>query len=219
MYLTMFKSGDSSKKDMYFSIVEEENKKLEGLVKDVLNLTSLEDESNLEFNWVDLDLLCQEIVSANKVQAEAKGLNFTYFPVHELTPVWGNEQQLILAFSNLVSNSIKFTNGGMVQITLSKDKNADFMRFEIQDTGLGISPEDQQHLFEKFFRGENALNQEIPGTGLGLAIVKEIIDAHNGRIELRSELYRGSQFILFLPTKSETPSPVSEEAVTTSSSL
>src|SRR5690606_16710528 len=94
---------------------------------------------------------------------------------------------------NLIANAIKFSKeNGTIQVTSRND--AEEVTIKIKDNGLGISPEDQQHLFERFFRGNNALN--IPGTGLGLHIVSKYIELMKGSITFKSELNKGTEFIL-----------------------
>ena len=79
-----------------------------------------------------------------------------------------------------------------------KDKNEN-MQFSIEDTGIGIPPQDISKVFQEFFRADNALDQKIKGSGLGLSLVKKIIEAHNGKIWFNSELGKGTRFIFTLP--------------------
>jgi two-component system sensor histidine kinase KdpD len=98
---------------------------------------------------------------------------------------------------NLLSNAIKYNRpGGKVELEASLAQNEIAIR--VCDTGYGISPEDQEHLFEKFFRAPRTEHTET-GTGLGLSITKSIIAAHHGRIEVASQAGEGSQFSIYLP--------------------
>ena len=102
------------------------------------------------------------------------------------------------AVSNLVENAIKYTpSGGQVQLSLVRD--SDWVRVSVQDTGVGIPAEDLPKVFNRFYRVDKARSRDRGGSGLGLAIVKWIADAHDGRIEVKSQVGKGSTFTLSLP--------------------
>jgi hypothetical protein len=124
----------------------------------------------------------------------------------------GDRGRLAQVLDNLISNALKFTpEGGTVEVrTRADDEHA---MLEVSDTGIGISPEDQPRLFERFFRSSKADEQAIPGTGLGLAIVKAIVEAHSGRIEVESREGEGTTFRVRLPlTVERRPSGEVEQA-------
>jgi signal transduction histidine kinase len=99
---------------------------------------------------------------------------------------------------NLISNALKFTrDGGEVNVTVGVAGNS--VVVTVSDTGLGMSPEDQRHIFERFFRAEVASDRAIQGLGLGLTIVKAIVDAHGGTIAVQSEPGRGTIVTVSLP--------------------
>jgi len=103
--------------------------------------------------------------------------------------------------SNLVGNAIKFTpQEGMVTVSAREEKGE--VVVEVKDTGIGIAPEDQVHLFEKFYRVGRVETSDIEGTGLGLAIVKSIVEGHGGRVWVESEFGQGSTFGFALPIAS-----------------
>ena len=95
--------------------------------------------------------------------------------------------------SNIISNAIKFTKKGSIQITTRA--SGDFAIFSVSDTGIGISEEDQRRMFEKFFKA----NPSAPGTGVGLALVKEVVDGCGGSVELKSKLGEGTTVTVKLP--------------------
>ncbi|MCK4899522.1 MAG: sensor histidine kinase, partial [Anaerolineales bacterium] len=99
--------------------------------------------------------------------------------------------------NNLLSNAIRYTTVGGVYVHTRQ--TVDNICLEVTDTGMGIHPEDQAHLFERFYRGKRVRQTKIHGTGLGLAIVKEIIDLHDSSIEVRSEVDKGSTFSVYFP--------------------
>jgi signal transduction histidine kinase len=96
-------------------------------------------------------------------------------------------------------NAIVYTQEGQITIKTFALPDGQFVGLEIIDTGSGISPEDQNHILDRFYRGQNAGQSNIPGTGLGLAIVKEIIDLHGGQIKIESKLEEGTAVYVYLP--------------------
>jgi hypothetical protein len=112
----------------------------------------------------------------------------------------GDRARLSQLLDNLVSNGIKFTpSGGRVDVRIRGVRGNAVV--EVRDTGMGIPADEQEHLFERFYRTSRATEQAIPGTGLGLAISKAIIHAHGGRITLASEDGKGTTFSVSLPIR------------------
>jgi signal transduction histidine kinase len=111
--------------------------------------------------------------------------------------------QLQQVFTNLVSNAIKFTpSGGRIEVGSESHAAADGSKWatvRIADTGIGISSDEINHVFTRFYRASNAMNGAIPGTGLGLAISKDIVDRHGGRIDVASTLGSGTTVTVSLP--------------------
>jgi signal transduction histidine kinase len=107
-------------------------------------------------------------------------------------------EQAKQVWTNLISNAIKYTPpGGSVVVALTQDQNS--VLGTVRDTGIGIAPKDREHLFEEFFRTQEAKAMEAHGTGLGLSLVKRILESHGGRIWVESELGKGSKFTFALP--------------------
>jgi len=115
--------------------------------------------------------------------------------------VRGERNQLARVITNLLSNSVRYTFEGEVRVCTQRVNGR--VGLCVNDTGIGISPEDRDHLFERFYRGQQVRQSKIHGTGLGLAIVKEIVDLHEGEIEVFSELGKGSTFNIWLPVQSD----------------
>ena len=108
---------------------------------------------------------------------------------------------------NLISNAIKYTQTGSVHVCLAVE---DRVQIEVSDTGIGIDSMDRDHLFTRFFRARHAHSQSIQGVGLGLSIIKSIVESHGGRIEVESQVGRGSRFQVRLPLdllRPEVPQP------------
>ncbi|MGH7462846.1 MAG: sensor histidine kinase, partial [Longimicrobiales bacterium] len=141
--------------------------------------------------------LVEQVVTAHAARAEAAGLSLTFEPGAGLLPVQGDYNQLAQVATNLVANAINYTSGGEVRVRTYQLNNR--VCLQVQDTGRGIDAEDMPHLFERFYRGQNAGQLDIPGSGLGLAIVKEIVDLYEGHIEVDSRIGEGSTFRVWLP--------------------
>ncbi|MBN2707369.1 MAG: ATP-binding protein, partial [Deltaproteobacteria bacterium] len=110
----------------------------------------------------------------------------------------GDEEALHQAITNLLDNAIKYTPaGGRVMVQLESRSQEAIIR--VTDTGIGIEPEDQERIFERFYRVDKARSRELGGTGLGLSIVRHIIRSHQGRVRVESRPGNGSSFIINLP--------------------
>ena len=131
--------------------------------------------------------------------AQDRGIELT-LDCEALPQLEGDAGRLGQVLDNLLTNALKFTpRDGRVEVrAVERDE---IVRFQVRDTGMGISNEDQQHLFEKFFRTSEAQTKAIQGTGLGLSIVAAIVEAHGGSIEVESELGVGTTFTVALPVE------------------
>ncbi len=115
-------------------------------------------------------------------------------------PVLADRARLVQVIDNLIANAVKFTDeGGQVRVTAAPDGPG--WRIDVQDSGIGIPPEEIGHLFERFFRASNAATAGRPGSGLGLSIVKEVAEMHGGRVEVTSTLGAGTTVHLYLPAR------------------
>jgi signal transduction histidine kinase len=142
-------------------------------------------------------------------QAAKRGVKLLIDVPDSLPTVTGDRQQLVQAVSNLIENAVKFTlEGGTVRV--SAERIEDQVVIHVADTGIGIPPEAQPRIFERFFRAKHPGAEQISGTGLGLSLVKAVIDAHKGRIWLESEVNKGTTMHLVLPARQATEMKKSE---------
>ncbi len=199
MYLDLLARGQAERHTHYLTILQEQADLLQHLIEDILDLSRLEmiKDTKIKFATVDLNKLVAQVVSTYQPRAEAANLHFAFEQSADLTTVQGERNQLIQVVTNLVSNALNYTPNGDVQLCTYLD--LDQVCLQIEDTGMGIASEDLPHLFERFYRGQHVNQVTIPGTGLGLAIVKEIVDLHHGKIEVRSEVGKGTVFRVWLP--------------------
>ncbi|WP_435742337.1 sensor histidine kinase [Nocardioides sp. SYSU DS0663] len=169
------------------------------VIDDLLLLSKVDDASTpLAVRPVDLRTVAEDVVDLVGMTARKRDLTVRVdapaYPVLAL----GDPDQLDRLLANLVSNAVKYTEAGRI-VTVSLAREGDEAVLTCTDEGFGISAEDQERLFQEFFRSTNPAAVAQPGTGLGLAIVARIVDRHGGRIEVESELGVGSAFRVRLP--------------------
>ncbi|TML06106.1 MAG: HAMP domain-containing histidine kinase [Actinobacteria bacterium] len=182
----------------FLQVVARNADRLLALVNDLLFVARLQaGEMSLEPADVDLAGVVRDGVNAMEPRAAAKGITLTCV-LDAVPSVHADRNRMLQVVDNLVSNALKFTpEGGAVHVSLRQ--HDDCVRLEVTDSGIGIAPNDQRRLFQRFFRAENAVERQVPGTGLGLYISRVIAEAHDGSVSVRSELGRGSTFRLELP--------------------
>lgn len=182
------------------------------LFQDLLNVTKIEDkrlqENRTVFNLSDMIL---QISAEMEVVASKKNLKlFTHIGgagiknqmvIAPMYPVKADSERLREVITNLIENAIKYTAHGSVDIDLGGDKRT--VTVKVHDTGMGIDPEEQKHLFEKFYRVNNGMTREQSGTGLGLYIARSLIELYGGKIWVESTPGKGSTFAFTLPLSKE----------------
>jgi PAS domain S-box-containing protein len=175
------------------------------LIDDLLDLGRIEAGVGLERKPCHLGAILVEAVDGMRAQSAAKGLTLRLEQTEGGALVAGDAALLRQAVANLVVNAVKYTpSGGTVTVGLWVRNGQAVIR--VADTGIGIAPDDQVRLFEKFYRVKRRDTVGIRGTGLGLAIVKSIVERHGGRVWVDSELGRGSKFYIILPLGEAGPS-------------
>jgi signal transduction histidine kinase len=187
-----------SEKLGYLAIVGRNSERLLALVTDLLFAARLQyGRLELERSPVDVRSLVVQCVDSARPRAQAASVRLELH-VEDVPPVAGEPAKLAQLLDNLVSNAIKFTpSDGQVDVRLTA--HPEMIRIEVSDTGIGIPDVERERLFERFFRAQSALERQIQGTGLGLYISKAIVDAHDGRIGVRSAHGTGTTFIVELP--------------------
>ncbi|NTU96907.1 MAG: PAS domain S-box protein [Chlorobiaceae bacterium] len=182
----------------FLQIIHDESKRLSALIEDVLMISKI-DSGRVSYKKTGIDpsLTLAEVCRSLKIRAEEKDILLKLDVQIPPVRVYADPDALKQAAINIIGNALKFTApGGTVSVAMKYDDHS--MRFIVKDTGTGIPEEDLERIFEKFYR-VNRPGEEIEGTGLGLPIVKEIIDAHEGTIEVTSRLHEGTEFTISLP--------------------
>ncbi len=178
---------------------KERAKGLLDLVKDLLDLSKIEAGMQVQYmEPVDIGELLTKVVDLMQPQAQQKGLMLEFEIGKDLPSVNADATNMEGVFTNLISNAIKYTpEGGLVKVTGKKE--GDYIRIDVQDTGIGISEKDLPRIFERFYRVKTEKTRQIVGTGLGLSIVKQVVDAHLGTIDVESVENQGTHFVVRLP--------------------
>lgn len=181
----------------YLEIIEGESNRLSKISDNLLKLTSLESQNHpFERKYYRLDKQIRKIVLASEPQWIEKNLEMDV-SLEEVT-IFADEDLLSQVWVNLIHNSIKFTPpNGKIHIQLIKKQ--DNLSVLISDSGIGISAEDQMHIFERFYKADKSRTRTAGGSGLGLSIVKKIVELHKGEISVKSEVGKGTTFIVALP--------------------
>jgi len=181
-------------------IIYDESGRMHRMALDLLDLARLEaGTADLQMSDVDMKALLQGIVDKFTPQAQKANVALQLDVSSDLPTVTGDGDRLAQVFTNLVDNALKFTppNG---TITLSTKKVAGEMEASVTDTGIGVESEALPHLFDRFYQADpSRAGGEKHGAGLGLAIVKEIVEAHGGKIGVRSRVGQGTTFEIRLP--------------------
>jgi signal transduction histidine kinase/HAMP domain-containing protein len=174
---------------------------MNALIGDLLDLRRVEAGVGIRREACRLGLILVEAVDTMRAKARSKQVTLKLEPAHGAPTVIGDRTLLRQVVSNLVDNAVKYTpSGGNVRVGLDvTDKRA---TIRVADTGIGIAPDDQVRLFEKFHRIKRRETADVKGTGLGLALVKSIIERHEGRVWVESALNEGSTFYVELPIPS-----------------
>ena len=184
--------NDEQTLNEFLKIISKESDRIETLVFDLLDLSHVEQQTEIVTEYVSLSEIAESTIKNMQNIAEEKQITI----VNEIKPdivIDANKDKVSQVALNLLSNAVSYSKASSeVIVRVYKDANKRIM--EVQDFGIGISAEDQQHIFERFYRVDKARSRDSGGTGLGLSITKHIMEAHNGRINVFSRLNEGSTF-------------------------
>jgi signal transduction histidine kinase len=171
------------------------------LVNDLLDLAKVEagklEVKSVEFSVADLFGGLRGALKPLTVHAAVELL---FAPVPTDMILYTDEGKVAQILRNFISNALKFTERGTVRVSVSLDASGDLVRFEVQDTGIGIAPEHRERIFEEFVQIEGQLQRKARGTGLGLPLSRKLAELLGGHVEVHSELGQGSTFALIVPT-------------------
>lgn len=188
-------------------VIYNESSRMHRLVLDLLDLARLEaGTADLKMSSLDVRALLNNVVEKFSIQAQKLGVTLRVQTPPNLPVLLADGDRMAQVFTNLVDNALKFTPSGGSVILRAAQAGAE-MEFEVQDTGRGVPQEALAHIFDRFYQADPSRPRgEKQGAGLGLAIVHEIVQAHDGRISVRSQPGEGTSFLLFFPLSQLTAS-------------
>jgi PAS domain S-box-containing protein len=179
------------------SVIVRRARMLRKLIEMVIGVSEVENRP-LKKVPVDLGRLVESLLTDFQTTAQSSGLTLSVEIVPDLPPIDGDELALLRVVDNLVGNAFKFTpTGGRIDVRLARHEQA--ILLEVSDTGVGIPGDKLPHIFDRFYQGDSGVSRRFGGLGLGLALVKEIVDGHQGRIEVESQVGVGTTFRVWFP--------------------
>ena len=176
--------------------------RLVGIMNELLDISRIEaGKMRIQLEPLHVCAPLDMAIASLTTKAKEKGVSIRKKIPCNVHPIYGNQGRVEQIFINLLDNAIKFTpEGGHVDVSAKDDELApDFLGVSVKDTGMGISPDKLDKIFERFYQSERSLTRETTGLGLGLAIVKGLVEAHGGKIWVESEQGKGSIFTFTLP--------------------
>ncbi len=196
----------------FLSTISSNVDRMNTLVSDLNDLTKIEaGRLRLEFKSVNLQAVIEEVIRSNRRFLEEKNQKIELDIAEDLPKVWADPIRLSQILINLINNAHKYSDNGTeinIGATVEENQvndlyNQNVVHLWVKDSGIGIKPEDQKKIFQKFFRSEDPKAREVPGTGLGLNITKSMVELQGGSIWFESEFRKGSIFHLFIPINME----------------
>jgi signal transduction histidine kinase len=187
----------------YGDLVRNEGRRLTEMVEQILEFAGIQSgQRGFALRPVPVRPLLEEVVAASGALVDAARLQVEFDMPATLPPVLGDESALRRVFQNLLGNAIKYgASGGWIGLRATASGRE--VRITIADRGIGIAPAEQAQIFQPFYRTPDVIAMQIQGAGLGLSLVTRIVEAHGGRISVRSEPGQGSAFTVHLPAASE----------------
>ena len=185
----------------FCNTIDDEVTRLARFVDDLLYLCHMEvGSTSLKRQVTDMERLFHELVNKVRPQMKQKDISFKVNLPGKLPELVVDKEKLTVALVNLLGNAAKYTpEGGQVRLNVETKEKENLLKIEVEDTGIGISAEEQNAIFTKFFRSSDPRVHEQPGSGLGLSLTAEIVRLHGGNLKVRSELNKGSTFTANLP--------------------
>ncbi|MBN2422320.1 HAMP domain-containing protein [Candidatus Woesearchaeota archaeon] len=184
----------------YFNIIISDTHRLEKLITDILDLSRL-DLGTMKFNFelTEIADIFKELTNLSSVSIKEKGLKSIFKFEKDIPELITDKSRLLQVLSNLINNSVKYTEKGYIKIEAVK-KNS-FVYFSVTDTGIGIPKEEHTRIFDRFYQIDSSYTRKVGGSGLGLAICKGIVEALGGKIWTESNPGKGAKFIFTLPLR------------------
>lgn len=187
---------DEESKKKFIKIIEEQSNRLINLVENVLTVSRINADKPI-FKKVDVNSSIEKVIQMLSLKYKDFRIE-TYFDKH-LPASLLDEDKFQQIMTNLIDNACKYSDNSKIVTITTSFANSDYAKIVVKDYGVGIKEEDYNKVFEKFIRLENHLTSKTQGNGLGLYITKTLVESMHGKIEINSELGKGTEFILEFP--------------------
>ncbi len=216
------KAGDMTENiEKFVSMGKRNAIRLSGIINDLLDISKIEaGKMDFKFELMNVEPVIEYVRSNLLEVAREKGLDIVFTPSAKQVEVYADSNRLEQVLTNLVSNAIKFTTEGNIEISATvvnarelrydqcfeediKKLQGNYLLVCVEDHGIGIERKDLNHVFDKFAQIENSLSRKVGGTGLGLPIARQLMEAHNGAIWCDSEVGKGSKFYFVIPVAND----------------
>jgi len=185
------------------NVINQESRRLEQLVGDMMSVAEMEAGAiQIRHDDVRLDAVFADLQRDYQAAADERQIKLLFNLPPKLPVIQGDREKLVQSLHNLLGNAIKYTQAGG-HVTVNVEAHTDQLTIDVADSGIGISGEDLEHVFDKFYRAKDARVSKITGSGLGLALAREVIRLHGGDITVQSEIDKGSTFTATLPIQTE----------------
>jgi signal transduction histidine kinase/tetratricopeptide (TPR) repeat protein len=195
------KVKDSERMKQYFSVITQDADRLTHLVRNILDFSKIEEgKKEYEFEETDIARLVTQKIEDFRREEIAKEMSIQTRISEDIPHLDVDKEALSQALNNLLDNAVKFSAGRKKIEVILKKENANVI-IEVKDKGIGIPADDLNKIFDKFYQGHKSVRQTAKGTGLGLTLVKHTIEAHGGRVEVKSRAGEGSTFSVILPIR------------------
>jgi two-component system phosphate regulon sensor histidine kinase PhoR len=203
LYTELLSFGNPERFDEYIGTLARETDRLVNLIEELLAISRIDSGASIPNpKPMNLNRLVQNLVEDRQRLLNERSLKVHLELMEQFPLVSVDEQMITQTIANLLTNAMHYTKpGGRITIMTSVDWQGgeEWLKLSILDTGIGIPVEEQDRVFERFYRGAASKLMTVPGTGLGLAISKELIDLHHGKITMSSNVGEGSEFTIWLP--------------------
>lgn len=199
-FLRLGRVKEEEKIREYGEYIETESRRLTQLINNILDFSKIESgRKTYQFERADVAEVICETLKTLEVQLKQNGFSIIFeAPREALAPAVIDADAIAQAFMNLLDNAVKYS-GSAKEIVVRLEQEGEQLRLTVADQGIGIPREEQDKIFEKFYRVSTGLVHDVKGSGLGLSLVKHIVEAHRGRVTVKSEPGRGSSFTIHLP--------------------
>jgi signal transduction histidine kinase len=198
------KVADDTRRQQYYELIHSESRRLSRLVEQVLDFARMEDgRKEYRLERVETSSWLRGVADEFQQTPAAQGRTIAVSVPEELPPLMIDAQAVGGAIHNLLDNAVKYSPGcNTVRLDASVQADGGGVAISVRDEGVGIPPDEQQHLFDRFYRGHQ-LADVVPGTGLGLSLVKHVVSAHGGQVSVTSTPGKGTTFTMALPVERE----------------